>query len=127
VLRDFYNLGQFTQERADGQLTSKAQKYYAECVRLFMLHFADPADKYHKLARPFYEGALKALGTGFELDYGLGGRQGDMGNHRAKLQRVRVQTFAEYDAIVRYEMAKIAEQMHPAPLKTDPFSEPVAA
>jgi 2-polyprenyl-3-methyl-5-hydroxy-6-metoxy-1,4-benzoquinol methylase/glycosyltransferase involved in cell wall biosynthesis len=124
VLRDFYNLGQFTQERADGQLTSKAQKYYGECVRLFMLHFADPADKYHKLARPFYEASLKALGTGFELDYGLGGRQGDMGNHRAKLQRVRVQTFAEYDAIVRHEMARIAEQMHPAPLKTDPFEEP---
>ena len=129
VLRDYFNLGEFHRERSDGRMNDVAYTHYKACIELFA-SFADPADKFHGLARPFYEGALKALGRGFDLEYALGGTLGDMAPDRhAKRLRVRVQSYDEYRALVEHELGVIKTQMDPAPLKTDPFParEPVAA
>lgn len=132
VLRDYYNLGAWHQSQLDGQLNDQAVRHFRAAVELFTSTFADPADKYHHLARPFYEGALRSLGLGFEMELALGGRRGDIPDtHRAKVRRVRVQTHQELARLVNHELEKTAKQMHPDPIKTDPFPaptpEPVAA
>lgn len=129
VVRDYFNLGAWHTEQAEA-LSDQAVRHFRACIDLFSKTFADPADKYHHLARPFYEGSLKALGLGFEMELALGGRRGDIPDtHRAKVRRVRVQTHEELTRLVQHELTKTQKQMHPDPLKTDPFParEPVAA
>jgi glycosyltransferase involved in cell wall biosynthesis/SAM-dependent methyltransferase len=130
VLRDYYNLGQFYREQTGGNLNDPATRHFRAAIELFGETFADPADKYHGLARPYYEAALRAMGWGFDMEIALGGRQGDMpSTHRAAIKKVRVQSHDELAALVNHELAKAKAQMHPEPIKTDPFPspEPVAA
>lgn len=130
VLRDYFNLGMWHREQAGGRNSDQALKHFRAAVALFTATFLDPADKYHHLARPYYEGALRMLGLGFDMQIALGGVQGDLPSHRrAALKTVRVQTHDELARLVQHELDKAKAQMHPAPVKTDPFPtpEPVAA
>lgn len=129
VLRDLINLAQVHALEMDRP--DVARRYFGQAIGLFQKYFADPADKFHWLARqPWYEIALKGLGLGFEIEYALGGAPGDLpASRRAKVRKVRVLSYAELDGLIQHELKTIKAQMEPAPLKTDPFTvtEGVAA
>ncbi len=125
-LRDFVNLSDYEKEQHGGQLTPKCRDLLRKTIALFEMEFASPSDKYHALARPWYENALKQLGIGYEIELALGGRRGGLKNTHAKPRRIWVRQHADIEAIVQHELADIKAQMHPEPLKTDPFvDEPV--
>ena len=71
-IRDCSNIAQFELEAHQGQRTQKADQHARAGVLAYRKHFADPSDKYHTLARPFYETCLKILGHGFEIGWALG-------------------------------------------------------
>jgi hypothetical protein len=62
--------------RHGGQMTPKRAAGYTHAVRMFVQHFDDPADKFAKIVRPWYEAALKHLGMGWETEFALAGRAG---------------------------------------------------
>jgi len=55
-----------------GSPTQKAYTHAQAGVHAYRKHFSDPADKYHALARPFYETCLRVIGQGFEVGWALG-------------------------------------------------------
>lgn len=120
-LRDFVNLADYERERSEGVMTEKAIQYLRQTVALFEVEFADPTDKYHQLARPWYERALQDLGLGFEIELSLAGRRGGLKNQHAKPRRVWVRRHADLQRLLEHEIKQIRTRMEPEPLKVDPF------
>lgn len=59
-VREYINLAEHEMRTNCGNVTPKVQKYLAQCIGLFEKYFlSDPSDKYHQLARGWYETALK--------------------------------------------------------------------
>jgi hypothetical protein len=90
-------------------------------VTLFREHFLDPTDKYHQLARPFYERALQVLGKGIEIEVALAGREGGLEKARAKPQRMWVLDQAELKQQLDYQTQTVLEQMTLKPVHVDPY------
>jgi hypothetical protein len=103
-----------------GEMTPYAEQGYRYAVSIFIAHFDDPAHKYHALARPWYEAALRHLGLGWEQELGMAGRAGGMGEAHAKLERIWVRDGAEYQRLLAHKAKMMAEGMAPAVFVTDP-------
>lgn len=125
VLRDLVNLADYAAEAHGGQYPPRALGQLQQAVDLFTAHFADPADKFHAIARPWYERALQGLQIGIEMEVALGGKRGGLNGARAKPLRVWVQDIAEFDRFVAFKVNEIRKQMVPPVLQVDPFDEPV--
>ncbi len=71
VLRDYANLALWTKEQQRGQVTPQVQEYYGAVIGLFESRFMDQTHKYHALARPFYEQALRHVKGAFHVELGV--------------------------------------------------------
>jgi glycosyltransferase involved in cell wall biosynthesis len=71
-IRDCANIAQFEIETHRGQVSPKAGRHAQGGVLAYRKHFSDPGDKYHALARPFYETCLRIAGQGLEIGWALG-------------------------------------------------------
>jgi glycosyltransferase involved in cell wall biosynthesis/2-polyprenyl-3-methyl-5-hydroxy-6-metoxy-1,4-benzoquinol methylase len=124
VLRDYVNLSDYDCEAHGGRMTTKAQRGYAQAIRLFLAHFDDPAHRFHGLARPWYQIALQRLGMGFEVEIALAGRAGGLEQRRAKPERIWVRDADEFERYVTWKTKDAAGKMRDVPVKTDPFVLP---
>jgi glycosyltransferase involved in cell wall biosynthesis/SAM-dependent methyltransferase len=122
VLRDLINLADYDRESVNGAMTATAQAYYHTAIQLFERHFADPADKYHGIARPWYERAVKELG-GLEIELALGGKHGGMDGGHAKPKRIWVRDGVELKRFVDHEVAQVCKQIEGESIHVDPFEE----
>jgi len=104
-----------------GAMTAKAQRGYGYAIGCFREHFSDPANKYHAIARPWYELALKALGMGWEVELALAGRKGGLENRSAKPERIWVADSEEFACYIQHRSGEIAQKMRPTVFHTDPF------
>ncbi|MGE3521151.1 MAG: hypothetical protein AB7J63_19585, partial [Vicinamibacterales bacterium] len=98
----------------------RAAEAWAFAVRVFIDHFDDPAHKYHKLARPWYEAALQHLGLGWEQEVALAGRKGGLEHRHARSERLWVRDADEYERLLAYKARELAKGMRPAVFITDP-------
>jgi hypothetical protein len=97
-----------------------------QCVALFRKEFADPSDKFHVIARPFYEAALQALNQGYEVEVAIAGKLGGLEGKRAKPARMWVADADEMAAVLTHRTGQIVKEMTPAPVRVEPFvDEPV--
>ena len=121
VLRDLVNLADYDRESAGGGMTRKAHAYYQAALALFDKLFADPADKYHGIARPWYEKAIKELGGGLEIELAIGGKWGGLNGKRAKAERIWVRDADELKRAVDAKVETLRQQMTPTELHVNPF------
>jgi SAM-dependent methyltransferase/glycosyltransferase involved in cell wall biosynthesis len=97
-----------------------------QCVALFRKEFADPADKFHAIARPFYEAALQSLHQGYEVELAIAGKAGGLDGKRAKPARMWVADAEEMEAVLKHRTGQIVKQMSQVPVRVEPFiDEPV--
>ena len=107
-----------------GRMTTQAAQGYGYAVKLFVEHFDDPTHRYHKIARPWYEAALRHLGVGWEFELGLAGRQGGLEQRRPAPQRIWVRDAAELQRLLAFQLAEFTKGMEKVTFKTDPFTTP---
>lgn len=112
------------QQEIVGGLTEEIAHGYLYALRVFREHFADPGNKFHVIARPWYELALKALGVGWEVELALAGRKGGMQNRHAKPERIWVADAAEFATLMAHRTQAIERTMAPTVFHTDPFDVP---
>jgi glycosyltransferase involved in cell wall biosynthesis/predicted O-methyltransferase YrrM len=124
VLRDYVNLSDYDCEAAGGRITAKAQRGYAQAMRLFITYFDDPAHKFHGIARPWYQVALQRLGVGLEVEVALAGRVGGLKAAHAKPERVWVRDAGEFERYMAWKVTSAAEKLRDVPIHTDPFTVP---
>lgn len=108
----------------NGELTDVAARGYAQAVQLFRTYFLDPAHKYHQIARPWYQAALRHLGLGYEMEVAFAGKQGPMNGNHAKPERIWVADGAEFALLMAHQVDLLAQKMKPTTFKTDPFVLP---
>jgi glycosyltransferase involved in cell wall biosynthesis/2-polyprenyl-3-methyl-5-hydroxy-6-metoxy-1,4-benzoquinol methylase len=120
VLREAVIQADTSRAAHGGQLTDKAASGYAHAIRIFIDHFDDPAHKYHKIARPWYEAALQHLGVGWEQEIALGGRKGGLEGRRVGVERIWVRDADEFQRIVDFMAKGLVEKMRPITFLTDP-------
>jgi len=73
VLRDYANLALWARERSGGKLTDEIKTYQGKVIGLFEENFFDPMNKYHGIARPFYEAALKDVAGALQVEVAITG------------------------------------------------------
>ena len=107
-----------------GQMSQRAAQGYAHAIRIFVTHFDDPTHKYHALARPWYEAALRHLGIGYEFETSLAGRKGGLEGRRAAPERLWVRDAHEAERLIQWKLDGIKKAMTPATFHVDPFVLP---
>ena len=103
-----------------GAMTDRAKQGYAWAIKLFIEHFDDPAHKYHTLARPWYESALRQLNLGWEQEIALAGRFGGLEQRQASPERRWVRDADEYQRIMAHLIKGITDGMQDVTFVTDP-------
>lgn len=111
-------------EAAGGEVTDGAREGYLFAVKIHIDHFDDPAHKYHGISRPWYETALQHLDIGFQFEIGMAGKQGALGQTRAKPERLWVRDGDEYTRIMTWKTAAVAKDLKPPTMVTDPRELP---
>lgn len=112
--------------REAGGLTLEAQSGFVFAISLHRTFFADPGHKLHKLARPWYESALRALGQGWEVELALAGKQGGLQQAHAKPERLWVADGQELERLIGHRTKQTVDKMAPPTFHTEPFALPVA-
>jgi glycosyltransferase involved in cell wall biosynthesis/2-polyprenyl-3-methyl-5-hydroxy-6-metoxy-1,4-benzoquinol methylase len=120
VLRDYVTLSDEDCAKAGG-LTDKAREGYARAIRMFIERFDDPENKFHAVARPFYESALQRLGHGTEVEFSMAGKFGGLKGARAKPSRIWVRDMDEYERYLTWKIKDTAKPMTDEPYKTAPL------
>jgi len=110
-------------EAAQHGLTSEAQRYFGRAITLFEDKFADPACKYHNLARPFYEQALAQLNDTWEFELALAGQHQKLNGRHARPRRFKARRADDVEALILHEAKQISAALRPVVLHTDPFEE----
>ena len=104
-----------------GAMTTDAQRLYAQAVQIFESRYADPAHKFHALARPFYDMALEHHVGTWEYEYALAGRPGEI-RGRAKPRRLRVRRPEDLEAAIAQEVRAAYQAMRATPPNTRPVA-----
>ena len=123
VLRDLVNQAIWDEEKT-GRVSEAAKDLYLRAVALFEQHFMDPADKFHAIARPFYEAALRRMESSVEIEYALGGSAGGLQGRHPKPLRWWVREQAHVWPLIAFEQAKIQKQHAPVVLDCEPVEQP---
>lgn len=126
VIREHANLALWGLEASGGVLTDGIKQHQALVIGLYEESFMDPANKFHGLARPFYESTLRHMKGAIELEIGVGGAEAPdgLGPSRVKADRTWVRTPAHIRQVLAYatdQMLKPKE--HPDVLDVEPFIE----
>lgn len=117
-IRDCANIAQFELEAAR-QVTPKARTHAEAGIAAYVKHLSDPADKYHSLARPFYETCLHVAGRGFEVGWALAAGQ-PMLQGKLAPEKFRVADLAEAERELQARMAAILAPFRPVAVPTLP-------
>jgi 2-polyprenyl-3-methyl-5-hydroxy-6-metoxy-1,4-benzoquinol methylase/glycosyltransferase involved in cell wall biosynthesis len=125
VLRDHLNLATWITEQQGATETSR--NHLRKCIELFETHFADPADKYHALARPFYEQAVRKVQGALEVELVFGAQvQGLKG--RVQPERVWVRHAGQIPALLAWKQREwLSWFAPPPPIDVEPITDEVPA
>jgi hypothetical protein len=122
VLRDFANLALWARERSGGELTDEAKEHQRNAIALFERYFADPSNRFHAKARPFYESALMNVAGAIEVEIAVAGRPGGLGQQHARPERIWVRTPAQLRQILQARIdAMLGPLEHPTTLDCEPL------
>lgn len=89
-------------------------------------HFPDPTTLRARLARPFYEAALRVLPEAWHVDYAFAAQQGGL-RGRAKPKPFWTRSAADMDAMLRLESDKLRQAMAPVMFDVEPYQAPSPA
>jgi glycosyltransferase involved in cell wall biosynthesis/SAM-dependent methyltransferase len=127
VLRDLVNQALWRAEQRRGELDAESKDLFLRAVALFEQHFMDPADKFHSIARPFYETALRLMPGAMEVFFAEGGAVGGMKGRTPKVLTWWVRESAHRHALIEYEREKIRKSEAPLVVDVEPVRQEVSA
>jgi 2-polyprenyl-3-methyl-5-hydroxy-6-metoxy-1,4-benzoquinol methylase len=123
VIRDFLNLAQWEVEESGGRLTARAKSRLQAAIGMFEKHFSDPTDKYHVLARPFYEAALKHVAGSMEVEFSFAAQVNGL-QGRPKPERVWVRNREQLEALLRTRVDTWTKPLHQDAIDCEPITQP---
>lgn len=121
IMRDLTVLAGY--EGADSQLTPKIYQYLTSTIAYYDKYgFSDPAHRLHPLAYKSYQLALKWLGVGFEVLWGVGAGRPRLNTHQLKPEVFYARTVEEAQSLLAWHTKHFL-----TPLKNPEFDTMVYA
>jgi len=128
AIRECANLALWAKERAGGRLNDESKAYESRVIALYEQHFLNPGHKYHALARPFYEQAVRDVDGAIEVELALAGAPGGLKEATSTPSRVWVRTPDHLRALLQWHLDEALKPLeHPVPLEVDPLPTSVQA
>ncbi len=124
VLRDLVNLADYSAESHGGKYPPHAIEYLKRAIAMFEAEFADPSDKFHSHARPWYERALKTLRIGYEAEMAFLAKEGGLNGDRSKAQRVWVRDPQDFRRLIDWQADQMLKQFASQPVRVTPLTQP---
>jgi 2-polyprenyl-3-methyl-5-hydroxy-6-metoxy-1,4-benzoquinol methylase/glycosyltransferase involved in cell wall biosynthesis len=121
VLRDLVNLADFAAEQHRGHYPPYALDYLKRAIGLFEAELMDPANRYHAIARPWYEKALKTLDLGTEVELAMAAKIGGLEGQRSKARRIWVRDPEHLKPLVAWQINEMVKVLTPAEVRVDPI------
>lgn len=122
VIRDLLTQASWRIESLRGKRDARVWHMYRQAIALFEAHFMDPADRFHVIARPFYEDAVKHVRGAIEVETSLGGvMQGFKGNAKAEVRRFWVREHSHIKPLLDYYQAQALKVYDDDPIDVDPW------
>ncbi len=120
LLRECVTQAAWKLEASRGQHTNEITSLWARAVDIFESHFMDPENRYHALARPFYEQAVSRMRGAIEVETALGGAvQGLKGRH-AEPTRFWVRTPEHIKPLLDHYQKKALAKYDAVPIDVEP-------
>ena len=94
---------------------------YRKAIDLFEAKFMDPANKYHKIARPFYEAAVSKVRGALEVEIAIGGAVGGLKGRHAKPQTFWVRTPEHIQPLLDYHNSQALKVYDPQTVDVEPW------
>ncbi len=126
VLRDLVNLADYAAEECRGHYPPHALDYLKRAIGLFETELMDPANRYHAIARPWYEKALKTLDLGTEVELAMAAKPGGLKEERSKARRIWVREPAHLKPLVAWQIEEMVKVLSPSEVRVDPIALPQA-
>ncbi len=121
ILRDLVNLSDYAADANGGEYPQHVRDYMKRAVALFEAEFKDPADKFHAIARPWYERALRFFGIGFEAELGFAAKEGGLQGARAKSQRLWVRDPQDLKRIIDFQTDEMLKTVAKPTVNVEPI------
>jgi hypothetical protein len=115
VLREHANMATWDRERAGGELTDKAKYHYGQVIALFEEHYQDHEHKYHQIARPFYEQALKAVNGAIEIEIAITGAKNGLNGARPSPERAWARTVPQLRSLLHARVEAMLKPLEGPP------------
>jgi 2-polyprenyl-3-methyl-5-hydroxy-6-metoxy-1,4-benzoquinol methylase/glycosyltransferase involved in cell wall biosynthesis len=124
ILRDFSNLALWSRVAHGGKAGPDTRDYQANVIEMFERYFIDPSNRFHALARPFYEAALRDVNGAIEIEMAVAGQPNGLGSNRAIPERVWVRTPEQLRAFLYNRVDAMLKGLEPeAPLAVEPLAK----
>lgn len=120
ALRDYVNLAQFRLERSQGRATQAARDYLHKAVAIWQDRFRDPTHRYHDIAYPFYETALKMLNRGVEVKWAFAAASPTL-KGTPKPETFRALDADEVETVIRFRMNRYFAELRGPDVQVDPI------
>ncbi len=121
VLRDLVNLADYAAEQHRGHYPAYALDYLKRAIGLFEAELMDPANRYHSIARPWYEKALKTLDLGTEVELAMAAKPGGLHEQRSKARRIWVREPEHLKPLVAWQVGEMVKVLSPSEVRVDPI------
>jgi glycosyltransferase involved in cell wall biosynthesis/SAM-dependent methyltransferase len=121
VLRDLVNQALWREERNRGALDAESKDLLLRACALFEQEFMAPDDKFHPIARPFYETALRRMANAVEVEFALGGAAGGLKGRSPKPIKWWVREYDHLWPLIAHEEQKIKAQRTPVVIDVTPI------
>jgi len=87
LLRECVTQAAWKQEANGGERTPEIATLWSKAIALFEENFLDPENRFHSIARPFYEQAVSRVRGAIEVETALGGSVQGLKGRRAEPMR----------------------------------------
>ena len=122
LLRDCVTQAEWRRE--SGRPVADVAPLWSQAVHIFETHFLDPTHRFHALARPFYEQAVRNIRGAIEVETSLGGSVQGLQGRRAEPKRFWVRTPEQIRPLLDYYTDKALAVYRPVTVDVEPVSAP---
>lgn len=123
-LRDCVNLATWEMERQRGKRVPAATVLAHRAVGVYMQQgFDDPSTLLHELAWPYYQQALKILGSGVEVAWTFAAAPGrlDLAKVRPNVQTFKASSLDEIHRLTRHQVGRWTKELEHPVIDLEPF------
>jgi glycosyltransferase involved in cell wall biosynthesis len=121
VIRDLITQAAWKVEANGGTTDDAVWTMYRQAISLFESHFMDPSDRFHDLARPFYEAAVCKVRGAIEVETSLGGAVQGLQGRRAEPKRFWVRTHEHIAPLLDWHRKQAMKVFETTPIDVEPW------